>query len=163
MKRSFIITVTLSAFFAALLLSPASGTAGVRANDFPLPALILPAPPPLFVIPGAYVYYPPDVQVEIFFYHGYWYRPYRGGWYIANGYNGPWQVVGPKRTPRALLNMPPTYRRVPPGHERMPFGTVQKNWRTWEKERRWDRHEGGNNGPGRGKGKGRGRGKHDRD
>ena len=77
------------------LFNPGTSTAGVNVNiSIPLPGLVIPAPPALFVIPGTYVYYPPDVNVDIFFYHGYWYRPYRGGWYIANGYNGPWRTIG---------------------------------------------------------------------
>ncbi len=147
------------------LLSPATGNAEVSVNiNIPLPGLVIPAPPPLIVIPGTYVYYPPDVDVDIFFYHGYWYRPYRGGWYIANGYNGPWRTVGPRFVPRALFKVPPAFRRMPPGHERMPYGMVQKNWRGWERERHWDNRRGERGergGPGRGRGHGRGR--HDED
>ncbi len=147
--------------FVAMLLvfgfmTPAMGNAEVNVNVVvPLPRLVIPAPPALFVIPGTYVYYPPDVDVDIFFYHGYWYRPYRGGWYISNGYNGPWRSVGPRHVPRALINVPPTYRRVPPGHERLPHAMVQKNWRTWERERHWDHprgERGGRGGPGQGRG-----------
>jgi len=62
------------------LFTPAMSSAEVNINiDIPLPGLVIPAPPALVVIPGTYVYYPPDVQTDIFFYHGYWYRPYRGG------------------------------------------------------------------------------------
>jgi hypothetical protein len=142
-------------------LTPVMSSAGVNVNiNIPLPGLVISAPPALIVIPGTYVYYPPEVDVDIFFYHGYWYRPYRGGWYIANGYNGPWRTIGPRHVPRALINVPPTYRRIPPGHERMPYGQVKKNWRTWEKERHWDQRRGerGNRGPEHR----HGRGDHDR-
>ncbi len=141
--------VLLSIFASGILISigliaPATGSAEVNVNvTIPLPGLFIPAPPPLLVVPGTYVYYPPDVNVDIFFFHGYWYRPYRGGWYIANSYNGPWHGVGPRRVPPALLNVPPAYRRMPPGHERVPYGTVQKNWRTWERDRYWDHDRGG--------------------
>lgn len=140
------------------LFTPATSSAEVNVNiNIPLPGLVIPAPPALVVIPGTYVYYPPDVQVDIFFYHGYWYRPHRGGWYISTGYNGPWRTVGPGRVPRSLINVPPTYRRIPPRHERMPHDMVQRNWRTWEKERHWDKPRGENGGPGRGRGHGRGK------
>ncbi len=143
------------------LAIPATGNAEVNVNiSVPLPGLVIPAPPALVVVPGTYVYYPPDVDVDIFFYHGYWYRPYRGGWYIANGYNGPWRTVGPRRVPRALVSLPPAYRRVSAGHERMPYGHVQRNWRTWERERHWDHHraEMGERGEHGGRPQGHGRG-----
>jgi len=126
-------------FLAFILVAPRTGNAEVNVNvNIPLPGLVIPAPPALIVIPGTYVYYPPDVDVDIFFYHGYWYRPYRGGWYIANGYNGPWRTVGPRYVPRALINVPPAHRRISSEHERLPYGTVRQNWRTWERDRHWD-------------------------
>lgn len=144
MKRSSFSAFSSFMFFLAfILVAPGTGNAEVNVNVIvPLPGLVISAPPALIVIPGTYVYYPPEVGVDIFFYHGYWYRPYRGGWYIANGYNGPWRTVGPRYVPRALINVPPTFRRIPPEHERMPYGMVRQNWRTWERDRHWDSHRG---------------------
>lgn len=136
-----------SVVWAGLILSmfgfwkPAAVSAEVYVNvNFPLPGIVIPGPPGMVVIPGSYVYYPADVDADIFFYHGYWYRPYRGGWYIANGYNGPWRSCGPGRVPRAVVGVRPSYRRIPPGQERLAYRSVQTNWRTWENERRWDKH-----------------------
>lgn len=139
---------TVLVFSCALLIwslgSPFESYAEVNVNiGVGLPALFIPAPPALIVIPGTYAYYPPDVGVDIFFYHGYWYRPYQGRWFISAEYNGPWGAVAIGRVPRVLRGMPPTYRHVPPGYERMPYGTVRKNWRAWEHDRHWDRHENG--------------------
>ncbi len=149
MKRSISISILFFAVglgIATVLFTPVQGTAEVNVSiTVPLPGLVIPAPPPMIVVPGTYVYYPPSVGVDIFFYHGYWYRPYRGGWYIANGYNGPWRTVGPNRVPHALYDVPRDYRRMPPVHERVPYEVVRKNWRGWEKERHWD-----NGGHGRG-------------
>jgi hypothetical protein len=126
-------------FLALIIAAPGTGNAEVNVSiGIGLPGLVIAAPPAMVVIPGTYVYYPPEVGVDIFFYHGYWYRPYRGGWYLANGYNGPWRTVGPRYVPRALVRVPPAYRRLPPEHERMPYGTVRQNWRTWERDRHWD-------------------------
>jgi hypothetical protein len=124
---------------AFILVVPRTGIAGVNVDiNIGLPGLVISAPPALVVIPGTYVYYPPEVDADIFFFHGYWYRPYGGGWYIANAYNGPWRGVGPRHVPRALIDVPPAYRRIPPEHERMPYGMVRQNWRTWERDRHWD-------------------------
>ncbi len=136
--RSF--AVFAAVLFCSGLFSAAASSAGVEINIQlpPLPRLFLPAPPPLVPIPGTYAYVAPDAEADIVFYQGAWYRPHGGGWYIANGYNGPWRVLNNERVPRVLVGLPPNVRRVPPGHERIPYGHVQKNWKTWEHDRHWD-------------------------
>ena len=114
----------------------------VGINVPPPPHLVIPAPPPMFVIPGTYVYFAPEVDVDIFFYHGYWYRPYRGHWYRSRSYNGKWAYISPKNVPSGLLRLPPDFRHVPPGHRHVPHGELKKNWRTWEREKYWERHGG---------------------
>jgi len=133
----------------------------------PPPPLVIPAPPPVIVVPSTYVYFAPEVEVDLLFYHGYWYRPYQGRWYRSGDYKGPWVYIVPERMPVVLLRLPPNYRHVPPGHQRIPHGQLKKNWRTWEKEKRWDKHESRNEGkerhdmekrdhkPGGGRGKGK--------
>jgi hypothetical protein len=143
MKGKLITALAISgALLAAGFVSPMESKAEVNVNiGIGLPGLVIPGPPALVVIPGTYVYYPPDVSADIFFYQGYWYRPYRGHWFISAEYNGPWGAVAIGRVPHVLRTMPPTYRHVPPGYHRMPYGTVRKNWRAWERDRYWDRHE----------------------
>ncbi|MDA8431823.1 MAG: hypothetical protein M0Z60_02545 [Nitrospiraceae bacterium] len=155
-----------------LFLLPKS-IAGVHVNvGINLPLFSFPAPPPMVVIPGTYAYYAPDVDVDIFFYHGYWYRPYEDRWFRARGYNGPWVHIGQAEIPRVVVDLPHDYRRhARPGHERIPYGQFKKSWRRWEQEKYWDGRAGGyGNGrghggrenerredpPGRGKGHGRG-------
>ncbi|MDD5712826.1 MAG: hypothetical protein PHY31_08750 [Smithellaceae bacterium] len=104
-----------------------------------LPRLVIAAPPAMVVIPGTYVYFAPDVDADILFFDGYWYRPYRGGWFRASSYNGPWGSI--RTVPPVVMRLPKDYRRIPPGHERIPYGQLHKNWRTWEREKHWDRHE----------------------
>jgi hypothetical protein len=124
------------------LLPPTDAIAEVSVNiNIPLPGLIIGAPPVMMVIPGTYAYFAPDVDADIFFYHGYWYRPYRGQWFISAGYNGPWGSIAVRGVPGVLINLPPHYRRVPPYYRRLPYGIVRENWRTWEEERHWDRHD----------------------
>ncbi len=136
--------VVVAAFLLCVgLLSAFVGPAGagIRLPLPPLPRLFLPAPPPLVPIPGTYVYTAPDAEADIVFYQGAWYRPHGGHWYRANGYNGPWSALSVERVPRALTGLPPNFRRVPPGHERMPYEHVNKNWKSWERERHWDKHD----------------------
>lgn len=133
----------------------------------PPPPLVIPAPPPVIVVPDTYVYFAPEVEADLLFYHGYWYRPYQGRWYRSGDYKGPWVYIVHEKVPTVLLRLPPDYRRVPPGHQRIPHGELKKNWRTWERERHWDKHksgherkeqhdmEKGEHKPGRGRGKGK--------
>ncbi len=147
MKRNAILPLAAGAVItAAVIFSPLRSSAGVNVNvgiNVPLPALEISAPPALVVIPGTYVYYAPDVDADIVFYHNYWYRPYGGRWYRSASYNGPWGFVAVNSVPGVLLHLPPDYRHLHGGYERIPYGRVRSNWRTWERARRWDRHEGG--------------------
>ena len=135
--------------FVILILTfmsyPSQGIAGVDVNIGvnigPPPPVVIPAPPPVIVIPETYVYFVPNIEVEILFYHGYWYRPYQGRWHRATGYNGPWVYIEPPLVPAVLVHLPPNYRQVPPGHQRIPHGQLVKNWKTWEKEKHWDKHD----------------------
>jgi hypothetical protein len=142
MRISLLSDFVIGALFVICsIVIPVAGNAEVNVNiTVPLPSLVIPAPPALVVIPGSYVYYPPDVNVDIFFFHGRWYRPYRGGWYFAAGYNGPWRAIRPERVPRAVIGIGPGFRGVS-RYERLPYDQVNRNWRTWERDRRWSRRE----------------------
>jgi len=143
-------------FGAALLVATglsAPVNAGVNVNiGIDLPVLAFPAPPPLVVVPGTYVYTVPEAREDIVFYHDYWYRPYGGRWYRARSYNGPWGFVSPNRVPVVIHQLPPNYRNVPPGHERIPYGQLKKNWGRWERDRYWEREERHDHGHGHGNG-----------
>lgn len=166
-------------FFALIAVTmgffrPGMGNSEVNVNIvMPLPGPVIPAPPGLIVIPGTYVYYPPEITMDIFFYRGFWYRPYRGGWYRAGSYNGPWRSIHARRVPGAVHKVPPAYRRVPSRHAPVSYGDVRKNWRSWERDHYWERRyeKRRSHGmekreyedrDGRGRGRGRGHEKHDR-
>jgi len=147
--------------FSTMVCSEVNIQVGV--NVPPPPPLLIPAPPPLVVVPRTYVYFAPEVEVDIFFYQGYWYRPYEGRWYRAKSYKGPWIYLVPEKVPHPVLRIPPDFRRVTLQHKRIPHGHVVKNWKTWEREKYWERRGGrdwhGDDHPSS-KGKGKGRGKH---
>ena len=136
-RRMFVPLVGAVLFLALLIFLPVAGNAGLPAP--PLPPLLIPVPPPVVLIPGTYAYFAPDVEAELVFYGGYWYRPYDGRWYRASHYNGPWGFVSTKKVPGVLIKLPPGYQSVPPGHERIPYGQLKKNWRTWEGNKHWDK------------------------
>jgi hypothetical protein len=105
----------------------------------PPPPLVIPAPPPVYVIPDTYAYFAPDVETDLFFYGGFWYRPHGGHWYRASHYGGPWGFIVLKNVPGVLIKLPPGYRHVPPGHQRIPHSHLKKNWKKWKQTRHWDR------------------------
>ncbi len=163
MKIRRIPFLLLGGFLLALAMLPSVGTAEVSVNIgvfAPPPPYAIPAPPPVVVIPRTYVYMVPDIGVDIFFYHGSWYRPFEGRWYKARSYNGPWVYLASPRVPRPLLTLPPHYRSVPPGHQRIPYGQMKKSWSRWERERYWEKDSGWHEGW-QGHPQGRGDGVHD--
>jgi len=136
MKKNFSAICMWSLFLSTMLFIPNAGSA--RLPVPPLPPLVIPAPPPVFLIPGTYAYFAPDVDADLFFYGGYWYRPHGGGWYRASHYGGPWGFIVINHVPGVLINLPPGYRNVPPGHQRIPYGQLKKSWRSWERDKHWD-------------------------
>ncbi len=143
--------MTIRKYLAALsfvlliaIVGPVAGLAGVNVNvniNAPLAPLALAAPPPVAPIPGIYAYFAPDVEVDIIFYEGSWYRPHEGRWYQADEYNGSWRPVPHDRVPSVLHHLPPNYRHTQPGQERISYSQVKKNWKTWEKEKHWDKRD----------------------
>jgi hypothetical protein len=114
---------------------------GIRVPLPPLPRFVFKAPPPVVVIPDTYLYVVPDVDVDIVFYHGYWYRPHAERWYRATSYNGPWRLLSVGQVPAPFQTLAPGFRSVKPEHERIPYQKVRKNWKQWEKTRYWDANE----------------------
>jgi hypothetical protein len=142
MKKRSLKLILIGAIFAVLMGYSDGSLAEVNVNigiGVPLPSLVIPAPPAVVLIPATYVYFVPDVSVDILFYHGHWYRPHHGHYYRATSYNGPWVSIAPSSVPRAVLHVPSDFRRVPPGHQRIPHGELTNNWETWEKEKHWDK------------------------
>ncbi len=160
MKRRITFALCAGIVVALAMIIPTKGNAEVNINvAIPLPGLVISAPPAMVAIPGTYAYYPPDVDVDIFFYGGHWYRPYGGQWFIAAQYNGPWGSIAIQNVPGVLRNLPADYRQVPPRYRRMPHGMVMRNWQTWQNERYWDNY-GGQGCCGHGMGTGMGMGRH---
>ena len=40
---------------------------------------------------------------------------------------------------KSLLRLPPDYRAMT-GYRRIPYRDLSRNWRTWERDRYWERH-----------------------
>lgn len=134
----------------SMLALPQSTMAQVTVNigiSLP-PPIPFAAPPRLVVLPETYVYAVPDVAVDIFFFDGWWWRPWEGRWYRSREYNRGWQHYG--YVPSFYHKIPRGWRRdyrehhwhghqwyAKPVHHR----DVQRYWQNWEKERYWEKHQ----------------------
>jgi len=134
---------------ALICVFPVPSTAGVNVRvGISLPPIIaFSGSPEVVVIPNTYVYAVPDVGVDIFFYNGYWWRPWEGRWYRSRHYNSGWSHY--RRTPNFYSHVPSGWRNnyrdrrwngQQWNHQRIPQQQLQQNWRTWEKNKHWERN-----------------------
>ena len=85
---------------------PTMAQVDVRVS-FPLPPpIVFAAPPELIVIPETYVYVAPDIDVDFYFWNGWWWRFWEGRWYRSRYYNRGWGYYN---------NVPSFYFDVDPG------------------------------------------------
>ncbi len=116
-----------------------AGVSVTIGTPFP-PAIRYSYPPELVVVPGTNVYFVPSNGIDVLFYQGFWWRPYRGYWYRSRAYNGPWYHIQRNRVPRSLYRLPKGYRHSYTNHPRLHYREVQRNWHRWDKERYQQRH-----------------------
>lgn len=136
--RKLLISLAVAVMAAGISLADVDVNVNVG-----LPVIAVGPDPVMAVIPGTYVYFVVDLDGDLFFYQGYWWRVHQGRWHRAGAPGGPWKFY--RKAPHPLLNLPPGWRNLPPGHARLKHAEVKKNWRQWEKEKRWDRKEGPDN------------------
>ena len=147
MKKIFFGTLFLALVIAVPIPTMAMGGRVDVGVSIPLPPLIeFSAPPEVVVIPETYVYAVPDLDVDFFFYNGWWWRPWEGRWYRSRDYSSGWSYY---------KDVPSFYREIPPGwrndyrdhrwrdhqwdYQPIPHEQVQRNWSTWEKGRHWEK------------------------
>ncbi len=111
------------------------------------PLIVFAAPPDVIVIPDSSdVYVVPDIEADLFFWNGWWWRPWEGRWYRSHYYNRGWSYY---------CNVPSFYFDVDPGwrgyyrdhnwnghrwnYERITHQRLQQNWKGWGNDRHWER------------------------
>lgn len=119
----------------ALIGSPAPATAEVNVNINLGPPVVVAEPPAVALIPGFGVYFVPGVEVDLFFYGGYWWSPRGDRWYRARGYNGPWVVVGRRAVPAQVIRVPRDYRGRYKKAKHVPYGQWKKRHEVREHRR----------------------------
>jgi len=113
----------------------------------PLPPVItFTMAPEVIVIPGTYVYVIPDIDVDVFFYSGWWWRPWEGRWYRSRYYDRDWIYYN--YIPAFYYDIDFGWRgyyrdRNWRGHrweyQRIPYHHLQQNWRGWDRNRYWEK------------------------
>ncbi|NLC70314.1 MAG: hypothetical protein GX751_03015 [Desulfuromonadaceae bacterium] len=103
--------------------------------------------PSLIVIPDTtYVYAVPDIAVDLFFWNGYWWRPWEGRWYRSQYYNRSWNYYS--GIPGFYYDVDPRWKdyyrgRQWQGHrwnyERISSPHLQRNWKKWQNDRYWEK------------------------
>jgi hypothetical protein len=135
-------------FLTLVVFTPVSAMAGVSVHiNIPLPPpIFFPAPPEVVVIPETDVYAVPDVQEDIFFSGGWWWRPWEGRWYRSRYHDRGWAYY--RGVPSFHRNVPPGWRDnyranqwkgQPWQHQRVPQRDVQRNWQGWQKDKHWEK------------------------
>jgi hypothetical protein len=135
--------------FALLIAGPIPSMAGVEVGvHISLPPLItFAAPPAVIALPDTSdVYVAPDVNVDLFFWNGWWWRPWEGRWYRSHYYDRGWVYYS--HVPSFYFDIDPGWR----GHyihhdwygrrwnyERISNERLQKNWKSWHKDQHWEK------------------------
>jgi hypothetical protein len=84
------------------------------------PPISFPAPPSVILLPNTGVYVAPDLAMDLFFFNGWWWRPWGGHWYRSRNYRSGWGY----------------YNGVPSFYGRVPL-----EWRNDYREHRWNGRE----------------------
>jgi hypothetical protein len=94
------------------------------------------------------VYVVSDLDIDVFFWNGWWWRPWQGGWYRSRYYSKGWGHYG---------GIPTFYYDVDPGwrvyyrdrkwygnpwhYERIDYQHLHQNWQRWHDDRHWERQK----------------------
>ena len=145
MNKVFLGTI----FLALLIVVPIPTMAGVNIGigiSLP-PPIVFAAPPEVIVLPDANdVYVVPDIEVDLFFWSGWWWRLWEGRWYRSHYYNRGWAYYN--YVPSFYFDVDPGWRGYYRDHnwhghrwnyERIPDRRLQQNWKSWHNNRHWER------------------------
>jgi hypothetical protein len=146
MKKFLIGVISSAIAFAVPVLATAGVNVGISIGIPLPPPIVFGAPPVVVVLPDTPdVYVAPDVNVDIFFWNGWWWQPWEGRWYRSHYYDRGWAYYD--NVPRFYYDVDPGWRGYyrehnwyghPWNYERIPSRQLQQNWKTWHNERYWE-------------------------
>ncbi|MBI9075998.1 MAG: hypothetical protein JEZ02_11345 [Desulfatibacillum sp.] len=138
----------ITALWLSILILPAGAEMNVQVGINLPPLIQFSAPPEMVVLPETYVYVVPDVQEDIFFYDGWWWRPWKGNWYRSQSHDRDWAHFS--GVPVFYNEVPKEWRQHYKNHdwkgrrwqyERIPHQQVQQNWHGWKKDKHWKKNK----------------------
>src|SRR5512138_1840265 len=146
MKRLFIGTILIVLLCAFAVTARAEVSVGVSIS---LPPIVFAGPPEVVVLPDTNaVYVVPYIEVDLFFWDGWWWRPYGGGWYRSHYYDHGWVYY--RGVPRFYYDVDPHWRGYYHSHDwqghrwnyqPVPYSQLQRNWKTWQGNRYWEKQK----------------------
>ena len=128
------------AIVMALFIVPCLAQAQIDIRiSIPLPPPIVFSTPPLMVVlPETEVYVAPDYDQDLYFYQGFWWRPWCGRWYRSLNYDSGWEFYHgvPGWYGGVYPRWRDNYRNHMWGGQRwdyrsVPYGDVRTNWKSW--------------------------------
>ena len=148
MKKLLLGTILM----ALAIVVPLPAKAEVNVNigvGFPLPPpIVFPAPPDVVAMPDTNdVYVSPNIGVDLFFWNGWWWRPWEGRWYRSHYYDRGWAFY--HKVPSFYFDVDPGWREHyrdhnwyghPWNYERIPYQSLQQNWKNWHANQYWEKH-----------------------
>ncbi len=146
MKKLLLGTILLASVSALPIPAMAGVNVGVSIS-LP-PPIVFASPPEVVVLPETYVYVVPDLDVDIYFYNGWWWRPWGGHWYRSRHYDSGWAYY--QRVPSFYGGIPSGWRNDYRAHrweghqwnyQRIPQQQLQGNWSNWQKSRHWEKQQ----------------------
>jgi len=147
--RNFLLGIVVLALSSAVSGSAiAQVSVSVGVDVAPPPEIVFAAPPSVVVLPETTgVYVVPDAEQDIYFWNGFWWRPWGGRWFRSRYYNRGW--VDYRAAPEFYYEVDPQWRRHYYdqswyGHRweqrRISHDELQHNWRQWHNNHYWAGH-----------------------
>jgi len=113
------------------------------------PPIVFHAPPDVIVMPETNsVYVVPAIDVDLFFWNGYWWRPWEGRWFRSRYHDRGWGHYS--SVPSFYFDVDPGWRghyrnRDWYGHpwnsQQISHRQLQQNWKGWHNDRHWEKQE----------------------
>jgi hypothetical protein len=145
MNKSFLVMILLA--FAMAVPVPTMAGVNINVGIALPPPVVFAGPPSVIVLPDTNdVYVDPDLDVDLFFWDGWWWRPWDGRWYRSHYYDRGWVYY--ERVPSFYFDVDPGWRRYYRerdwhGHRwnyrRIPDAQLRRDWRNWHSTRHWER------------------------
>ena len=113
------------------------------------------SPPPIVFEPHVVVipdtddvYVVPDINEDLFFWNGWWWRPWKNRWYRSRYFDRDWAYY--HKVPGFYYDIDPDWRKYYRdrnwnkyrwNYYPIPNRELQRNWNSWYKDRYWERQK----------------------